>query len=200
MFLIFCRHAARYYLRHKMLALLNILGIALGVAVFVSVQIVNYSALQSFRASIDIVSGKANLEIVGNGLPFKETLYPNIRTLPGVIAATPLVETVATPVSAPGEYLQILGLDIFSNGPFRTFTLQEGNHTADPLAFLGDPSAIAITKQMAIRLHLKLGDKMLLRTDTGTREYTIASLISFNEDAVGINEHLAVMDLSLIHI
>jgi len=196
MFLIFCRHAGRYFLRHKLLSLLNILGIALGVAVFVSVQVVNTSALHSFQASVDLVSGKANLEVVGNGLPFDETIYPKIRALPGIAAATPLIESVATPVSAPGEYLQILGVDLFSNGPFRTFSLKENGSTVDFLSFLGDPSALAITKIMAERLHLTLGDKILLRTDTGIREYKIASLITFNEDAVGRNDHLAVMDIA----
>jgi len=196
MFLLFCHHSFRYFSRHKLLSFLNVFGIALGVAIFVSVQAVNHSALQSFRASIDIVSGKANLELVGNGLPFDETIYPKIRSLKGIAAATPLVETVATPVLAPDEYLQIIGLDPFSNGPFRTFTLKQNGHAIDPLSFLENPSALALTESMAARLHVRLGDPLLLQTDSGVRPFKVTFLIAFNEDAVGVNDHIAMMDIA----
>ncbi|HYF02991.1 MAG TPA: hypothetical protein VEC36_06420, partial [Patescibacteria group bacterium] len=41
--------------------LLSVLGVALGVAVFTAIRIANFTALSSFEASIDVVSGKANL-------------------------------------------------------------------------------------------------------------------------------------------
>ncbi len=44
---------------------------------------------------------------------------------PGISAATPLVRGVVTLPDLPGEYLQILGLDIFTNEPFRTFELTD---------------------------------------------------------------------------
>ena len=69
---LFLTHSLRYFARHPALTALNIVGIALGVTVFLAVQIINHSALESFRASVDIVAGKANLELVGDGLRFDE--------------------------------------------------------------------------------------------------------------------------------
>src|SRR6202789_214417 len=91
---LFVTHSLRYFARHPVLTALNVLGIALGVTVFLSVQIVNHSALESFRASVDIVSGKADLEVIGDGLQFDENAYPIVANDPDVVAATPSVDDV----------------------------------------------------------------------------------------------------------
>src|SRR5476651_1777540 len=122
---LFLTHSLRYFARHPALTALNIVGIALGVSVFLAVQIINHSALESFRASVDIVAGKADLEVVGDGLRFDEQAYPIVDSEPDIVAATPTVEDVASLTDYPGEYLQILGIDIFSNRPLRTFELHD---------------------------------------------------------------------------
>ena len=98
---LFLVHSLRYFARHKALTALNIVGIALGVTVFLSIQIVNHSALESFRASVDIVAGKADLELVGDGLRFDEQAYPVVANDPDITAATPVVEDVATLTDFP---------------------------------------------------------------------------------------------------
>ena len=62
-FRVFFWHVVRYTRRHRLLAGLNILSVALGVSVYLAIQIANHSANQSFAASIDLVAGKANLEV-----------------------------------------------------------------------------------------------------------------------------------------
>src|SRR5271169_6849479 len=129
---LFLTHSLRYFARHPALTALNIVGIALGVTVFLAVQIINHSALESFRASVDIVAGKADLEIVGDGLRFDENAWPIVANHPDIAAATPTVEDVASLSDHPGEYLQVLGVDIFSDEPLRTFQLRnEQNQTPD---------------------------------------------------------------------
>jgi len=137
---LFLTHSLRYFARHPALTALNIVGIALGVTVFLSIQIVNHSALESFRASVDVVAGKADLEVVGDGLRFDEHAYPIVDSHPGVAAATPTVEDIASLSDFPGEYLQILGIDIFSDAPLRTFELHDAQAQKPSVtAFLSDP-------------------------------------------------------------
>jgi putative ABC transport system permease protein len=194
---LFLTHSLRYFARHPALTALNIVGIALGVTVFLSVQIVNHSALESFRASVDIVAGKADLEVISNGLRFDENAYPIVVNEPGVAAATPVVEDVASLTDHPGEYLQILGIDIFSNGPLRTFELHDAqNQKPDVVGFLRDPRVIALTRKLCERLGLKIGDPIRLETQTGTQTFHVGFLLDFGEDAPGADEHLAVMDIA----
>ena len=194
---LFLTHSLRYFSRHPALTALNIVGIALGVTVFLSIQIVNHSALESFRASVDIVAGKADLEVIGDGLRFDEKAYPIVDRHPGIAAATPTVEDVASLTDYPGEYLQILGIDIFSNGPLRTFELHDDqNQRPNIVEFLRDPKVIALTRKLSQRLGLKIGDKLRIETQTGTETFHVGYILDFGEDAPGADEHLSVMDIA----
>ncbi len=194
---LFLTHSLRYFARHPALTTLNIVGIALGVTVFLAVQIINHSALESFRASVDIVAGKANLECIGDGLRFDEAAYPIVANDPDIAAATPTVEDVATLTDYPGEYLQLLGVDIFSNGPLRTFELKDDHEQKpDVVSFLSDPKVIALTRKLCTRLGLKIGDTIRLDTQTGIETFRINYIIEFGEDAPGADEHISVMDIA----
>ena len=105
---------ARYAMQHKWLAALNIASIALGVSVYLAIQIANHSADKALRAGVDLVAGKASLEVRGE---MADTLFPTIAKVPGVTAATPLVEATLTLPDYPGEYLRVLGVDPFTNQP-----------------------------------------------------------------------------------
>jgi putative ABC transport system permease protein len=194
---LFLTHSVRYFARHPALTALNIVGIALGVTVFLAVQIINHSALESFRASVDIVAGKADLEVIGDGLRFDENAYPVVANDPDIAAATPSVDDVASLTDYPGEYLQLLGIDIFSNGPLRTFELHDAQkQTPDILAFLRDPKTIALTRKLSDRLGLKIGDALRVETQTGTETFHIGYILDFGGDAPGADEHLSVMDIA----
>lgn len=194
---LFFIHSLRYFARHPALTALNIVGIALGVTVFLSIQIINHSALESFRASVDIVAGKADLEVIGDGLRFDETSYPIVADHPDIAAATPTVEDVASLTDYPGEYLQILGIDIFSNQPLRTFQLHDAqNQKPDVIGFLRDPKVIALTRKLSQRLGLKIDDPIRLETQTGTETFHVGYILDFGEDAPGADEHLSVMDIA----
>ena len=108
---LFLTHSLRYFARHPALTALNIVGIALGVTVFLAVQIINHSALESFRASVDIVAGKADLEVIGDGL--RTTLNGRtvrVRETPNLAAATLLCSSVLSPARHQnGEAFAALG-------------------------------------------------------------------------------------------
>src|ERR1700761_7897664 len=194
---LFLVHSLRYFARHPVLTALNVVGIALGVTVFLAVQIINHSALESFRASIDIVAGKADLEVIGDGLRFDEKAWPIVDNDPDIVAATPTVEDVASLTDYPGEYLQLLGVDIFSDAPLRTFSLKNAQEQSpDVEDFLRDPSVVAISRPLSQRLKLKIGDPLRLETQTGTRTFHIGYILDFGDDAPGADEHLSVMDIA----
>jgi putative ABC transport system permease protein len=162
---ILLRQAARHMRRHTLLAAMNVLSIALGVCVFLAIMIANRSADRSFRAGVEMVAGKANLEVRG---PLDETLLPPIAAVPGVAAATPVVQGLLSLRDHPGEYLRVLGVDPFTNPPFETFRmLQADGSEADVETWLREREAIAITRDMAAKLGLKPGDP--LRVSIGGR-------------------------------
>src|ERR1700744_593661 len=133
---IFLWHVGRYLQRHPLLVILNVLSVALGVAVYLAIQIANHSADRSFAAGIDLVAGKAHLEVRGN---VDETLWPVIAQQPGVQAVTGLVEGKITFPDWPGEYLHVLGVDLFTGDAFRTFEAGSPGQAPPIEQWMGQP-------------------------------------------------------------
>lgn len=199
---LFFWHVVRHARRHKVLAALNVLSVALGVAVYLAIQVANGSANASFAASIDLVAGKANLEAREPGSGLDETLLPRLAAAPGVKAATPLIEGYVTlPDLGPGEYLQVLGVDVFTNAPFATFSLR-GNDAAtaaanfDIEAWLGGPDALAITDEFARQHGLKIGDRLRAQVNGRDATLTVRFILRLNDTAAGRgNSRVAAIDI-----
>ena len=62
-FRLFRWHVLRYLAQHPLLATLNVATVALGVALYLAIQVANQSANRAFEASVDVVAGKAQLEV-----------------------------------------------------------------------------------------------------------------------------------------
>lgn len=166
--LLFIRQGLRALARHPVLLLLNVFSIALGVAVFLAIQIANRSANESFRAGVELVAGRANLEVRGS---LDETLFPKIARLDGVRSATPLVEGIVTMPEHPEEYLRIAGIDPFSGAELRTFELLGADRARIDLdTWLREPDAIAISREYAERVLPKVGTPIRVMADGKTRE------------------------------
>src|SRR4030043_507208 len=104
---------------NKMRTFLSLIGIVLGVSVFVSVQIAIHTAIRSFNATVDHVSGKANLQITSFGRGFSEESFLEVKKVSGVKAATPVIQYVGRIDEPIGEPLYLLGIDVFSDRSFR---------------------------------------------------------------------------------
>jgi putative ABC transport system permease protein len=160
----FFQHVLRYAMRHKILAVINVLSVALGISVFLAIRIVNESATKSFEAGVDIVAGRANLEARG---AIDDTLLPELSKVPGVTAITPLVEGFVTLPDYPGQYLHLLGVDPLTNRQFKTFDIG-GSDGLEMDRWFRDPTCVAVTNQFAAEHQLKIGDP--IRAKIGERE------------------------------
>lgn len=187
------RRVVRRAGRHKFLTLLNVLSVALGVCVFLAITIANHSANRSFRAGVELLAGKANLEARG---PLDETLLPALASLPGISAATPVVQGIVTLPDHPGEYLRLLGVDPFTNPPFQTFRMvwTDGS-PVDVEAWLQDREAIALTREFASRLGLAPGDSLRVAVDGIPRTLRIRFVLQPDDPAALSDIRAASMDI-----
>ncbi len=190
---IFRAHVLRYLRRHPLLGLLNIASVALGVSVYLATQVANQSANRSFAASVDLVAGKAELEITAPSRHLPETILPQVVAAPGIAAVTPIVQGIVTLPDFPADYLEILGIDVFSNAPFRTFDPSnlEGNGF-DIERWLGKENSIAVSEEFVRQHHLARGDKLRVRVGGNIRELEIGFLVR-GEDS--FDPHFAAMDI-----
>jgi len=184
----------RHFLLNKMRTSLSMIGIALGVAVFISVQIAIHTAIESFNSSVDHVSGKANLQITSFGRGFPEEVFLKVKKVPGIKAATPVIQFVPKIDEPIGEPLYLLGIDIFSDQPFRDYQFNESKE--EDLRFLKDPQAIAITEKLAKRHNLKKGSTLSLIFGSKKVVLTVTDLLKMAGPATSLEGNFGLMDIA----
>ncbi len=186
----------RYLARHPLLATLNVLTVALGVALYLAIQIANQSANGAFAASVEVVAGKAQLEITAPAGNLPDALLPKIARTPGVAAATPLVRGFVSLPQFPGEYLDLLGIDVFTNEPFRTYALTDFQRPGfDFQQWLRGPRVIALSEELARRHQLRAGDEITIQSNGQTRRLTIGFLLRQESAELAPDEHFAAIDI-----
>lgn len=191
---LFLRHILRGVGRHPGLALLNVLSIGLGVAVVMAIQSANQSALASFEAGIDLVAGRAHLEVRAPDIGVSETLFPELRARPDLETVTPLVETVAVLPYFPGEFVRVIGIDLFSHEPFRAFSITDAEGgPPDFEKWLGPHRTLALSRALATRLDLEPGHALTLSSRGREQTFVLRYLIDTGRGSD--SAELAVMDI-----
>ena len=110
-----------YLARHPWQLLLALTGICIGVAVMVAVDLANESSRRAFLMSMDAVNGEATHQVVAGPAGIDERLYVRLRVEEGLRNIAPVVEGY---VDAGDTTLHLLGIDMFAEREFRTYSLQ----------------------------------------------------------------------------
>src|SRR5918994_6124424 len=109
----------RHVTRHRLRTALTFFGIALGVAVIITIAVVNRSLTSSFQSTIDQIAGKAVLQVANGESGVAESLFPIIRDTAGVKDAAAVVEGFLPLAGAPGERLFVYGVDFLTDSAIR---------------------------------------------------------------------------------
>ncbi len=177
----------RYLRRHPWQTALMILGIALGVAVMVAIDLANSAASRAFDLSTDAIAGRATHQIIGGPAGLDEAVYTRLRTAGVPVAAAPIVTDYVTSPQLGSRPIQLLGVDPFAEAPFRSYLAPSGNGAAEAetsgaagpgvvggvdqlVAFLTRPGALLVSDGLAAEYGLALGDSILL--NAGGRQVT----------------------------
>ena len=119
----------RTLLRHPIQFVIMTLGIALGVAVMVGIDIANASAARAFDLSTSAVTGRATHAIVAGIQGVDESLYLRLRTDPHwrqTVQSAPVVITYALSPQLDNLPFTLLGIDPFAEAPFRSYLDTQG--------------------------------------------------------------------------
>ena len=96
---LFARSSLRHLARHRWLVALSVLGIALGVAVVIAIDLANESARRAFLLSTEAAAGRATHQVTAGPAGIAETAYVALRVELGAHEAAPVVEGYARSVS-----------------------------------------------------------------------------------------------------
>jgi len=183
--------------QHPGRTLLGILGIALGTAVYLSISLAAVSALKSFENGVTAVAGKAQWRLQSPGAPLNEALFAEVRRLPEIKAAAPVVESVLELAGFDGGPVLLLGMDPFSEGPFRDYEFAPGSGLGDAawIDFLTRPDAVLISDPLARRLHLTAGDSLPVLVGAKRQVLRVAGVFRSPSGLYPLDGSVLLMDL-----
>lgn len=191
--------------RRRLATALSLLAIALGVALGLAVELIHAAALDEFGRGMRLLSGEADLQVLGPQAGFDDALYGRLALRSEVAEASPVLEIEAR---LPGRAttLRILGIDLFRAAQVTPSLLPipaGGAERSTPasntpsfdrdlrLTALGS-DALFLSPAAATHLGLSSGD--LLPVQVGTREKALR--IAGTLPAAGMGQVLAVMDIA----
>jgi putative ABC transport system permease protein len=163
-------------MRHPGQLLLAVLGVGLGVAVVVALDLAIQSSRAAFRASSEMVAGRATHAVLGgpDGLP--DSAFLSVRVRAGIRGSAPVVEGRLTSTELPGRSIRVLGVDPLSEGPVRPYLVGRTG-AADGAVLLSDPGGVFLSRTLAEEGGLATGDSLVLRAGGTLRSVRVAGIL-----------------------
>lgn len=176
------RSGRRFFARHPWQFALSVIGVALGVAVVLGVDLAGASARRAFDVSTELVVGRATHHVVPRAGRLDESLYPELRAAVRARGRGAVAPAVEGPLRLPGgRRVVLLGLDPIAEGPFRD-ELTRWSADLDLVSLLTTPGTVAVPGPLADELGLEPGEVLLASTAERLVELTLAGRIEPDPD------------------
>jgi putative ABC transport system permease protein len=186
----------RHVWRRPVRTALTIVGVAVGVALFVAISAINQSTLDFFRTNVGSMTGKATFTILGPEGGFAEETVEVARKVPGVKSAVPMIEAQARHVG--GKTIVVFGIDLLQESAVRDYRNDKAKQedvVEDPLEFLNQEDSIIVTKTFAKAHDLKIDSPIELVTAMGKKQFIVRGLLEPSGPAKAYGGGVAIMDI-----
>ncbi|HVG06917.1 MAG TPA: FtsX-like permease family protein [Thermoanaerobaculia bacterium] len=195
------RSSLRHLLRHPWQFGLAVLGVALGVAVIVSIDLANASATRAFSLSSEAVTGRATHQVIGGPEGITDEAFQRLA-LETDLPVAPAVEGYVRVPGKTGRMLHLLGIDPFSERPFRPYLSggtggsREGS-SIDLAPLLTRPAAGVLSATTAREMGLKTGSSFPVRVGGGVRTIELVGVLEPGDESTrSALSDLLVMDIA----
>jgi putative ABC transport system permease protein len=196
----------------------TVIGVALGIAVVIAIQLTNAGSVRGFAVALETVAGKTAVEIVGSGTGVDETQIPALSWLREYGIVSPVIEgSAALVVGDPKtqsrgqmEAVKVLGIDILRDRPFREYQLLElqpgagsrqpgaGNSltTQQFLEALTSEQSVVITEKLAARRGYALGGTIRLMIGDRVLPFVVRGILKNDGPARVLDGNFILMDIA----
>ncbi|HYN20174.1 MAG TPA: FtsX-like permease family protein, partial [Thermoanaerobaculia bacterium] len=201
------RSSLRYLLHHPWQFGLAILGVALGVAVIVSIDLANASAFRGFELSSEAVTGRATHQVVGGPGGLKDEDFRRL-VMKTDLRAAPVVEgyvLVPSNRGSPARMLHLLGVDPFLESSFRPYLFggaggidtRRAGRSVDLAPLLTRPGTGVLSAATAREMGLKQGGSFRIRTGGAMRTIELIGILEPEDESTGSAlSDLLIMDIA----
>ncbi len=193
----------RSLVRHPWQIALSILGVALGVAVVVGIDLASVSALRAFELSAESMTGRATHALRGGPSGFDEALYTRLRRAYPDLQLAPVVEHDVRTVGAERRTLTLFGIDPIADAALRPWFGRGGGGgsgaraSGRSAALIVEQGAALLASDTAKGLGVAIGDELSLRVDSKIASVRISDLLEPKDDlSRRALENLLIVDVS----
>ncbi len=189
---------------NKLRSGVTVLAVALGVAIALSVDLANTTAVASFASSVNVISNHINLQVLGVGRGFDERAILRVQNVPGVLYANPAIEDSLT-VGAragdafSGEILRVLGIDLLRPVPGSSGSLSTpgdvatGTSAPDPWLLVNGHGAL-ISARVAAKYHWQPGS--IISALAGDRSVDLRVAAILPPSVAGVDSSVVFVDIA----
>ena len=191
------KSSLRYLLKHPWQFGLSILGIAMGVAIVVSIDIANFSSAKAFDLSMNAVAGKATHQIIGTSDGIPDSFYAYLRIEKSYKNIAPVIESYVSLIDTNKKVFKLLGVDFFAERPFRDYLSAASNSIDGELKdFLTKPNSIILSQESLNSIGKSIGDTIAVLINGIERNLFVAGLITEDEQNKSALENLFIADIA----
>lgn len=177
-----------------------VLGVALGVAMMVAIDLANSSAAKAFNLFTESIAGRATHQITGGPTGLPDELYTKLRTELGLRNVAPIVTDYVQVLDMNSQPLRVFGIDPFAEAPFRGYlNIGDGGNTNSQSVegFLTQPNSALMAEQLATQYGIKVGDTLTVRHGTARHTITVVGLLRPTDEVTSQGlQNLLIMDIS----
>jgi putative ABC transport system permease protein len=144
-----------YARSHPLRAAVQVIAIAVGVALGYAVHLINASALEEFSAAVRQASGQADATVIGPREGFDESVYARVAASTAVAWASPALDVeapIVEPARLRGRALRIEGVDILRSAVLAPHTVGEPAEKERSFALLDDGLYLSPAALQALQL------------------------------------------------
>jgi putative ABC transport system permease protein len=211
---LFRQFILRPLLAEKVRTITTVLGVSLGIAVVIAIQLTNASSVRGFETALETVAGKTAVEVIGSGTGVDETLLPQISWLREFGIVSPVIEGMAALVAGDikslsrrrMEAVKVLGVDILRDQPFRDYQLLEVGASKDAplqelntqrfLEILTSEQSVVITEKLATRRGFALGAPITLMIGDRVLPFVVRGILKNEGPARVLDGNFMLMDIA----
>ena len=218
---LFRQFILRPLIGEKIRTITTVLGVSLGIAVVIAIQLTNESSVRGFATALETVAGKTAIEIVGSGTGVDESVIPQLGWLRDYGILSPVIEGSAALVLGDMKQLsrrqmeavKVLGVDILRDQPFRDYNLLDlqqpsgGSSPRSPnatnefntqqfLEILTSPQTVVITEKLATRRNYALGGELRLLIGDRLLPFVVRGILKNDGPARVLDGNFILMDIA----
>lgn len=181
-----------YQWSHPWQALLALIGISMGVAVVLAVDLANGAAKASFALSTEQLRGAATHRLIGSSAELPQSVYTKLFTTPGHPPMAPVID-VQVRVENQSARFRLLGLDIFAEAGFRSDLNSSIRGESSLGEWLSNPRAVALSQKAAEQLGITLNQQ--LKISSRGESFTL-EVIAISPQTSVASRDLLVVDMA----